>query len=309
MAKQRLKVWSLVLGVALGAHSPPLDAQAKYEELVAAAERPIEELERAARAAPGSVAALIPLGIARLTRTRTDEAIEIFDTALRIDPDLDYAHLFLAISYNVTTISFPIRANDKSQGALDLTQDDRNSLRALADRHFERAIALSPNDPTVWGLWGEQLFRRSVNNAQLLPTYDPTRIISTFRRALELDPNHMRAHGLAHVLTVHGALAGRVAHLGDTPDPWEKENPARIAQAYLGEAADIYWRLSEESPDQADLSVDVLEIFLRPNRTSGRVMRKACPKHDARSDGWDGRGSLAVEPGPCPRSRGQERAP
>lgn len=144
-----------------------------------------------------------------------------------------------------------------------MPEEQRRALISRSDAAFGRATELQPDDATAWLFWGQHLMRRSQNNVLLLPADAPEPIIGKLRRALAIEPEHIGALGeLAYVLRTYGTFAWVIAFRDYPPLPWTPNNPAALAESYLVEAADIYWRFIAMHPDQMRLDGEIISMFL-----------------------------------------------
>jgi TolB-like protein/Tfp pilus assembly protein PilF len=183
-----------------------------------------------AQAAPGAAAHDLYLqglfywnrrGLAQMRR-----AIDLFEEAIRLDPDYARAHAGLGLAWAVASLSPPIRPDDAlaraeaaSRRAIELDPALADAHAALgytyqwlwrwddALRELERAVELNPNHSTSRQWYGEQLVlagRGAEAESQL-------------RQAVALDPLSPVAHGnLGLVLLLNGRVPEATAQLEAT---------------------------------------------------------------------------------------------
>jgi adenylate cyclase len=169
----------------------------------------------------------------RRSRLHTRRAIDLFEEAIRLEPDYARAHAGLALAWTVAHHNAPDvsatdaldRAEAAARRALDLDPELADAFTALGYTYhwmwrwddaldaLEKAVALNPNSSAARQWYGEQLAqlgRAAEAEAQL-------------RQAVALDPLSLAAHGnLGLVLHINGRTPDAIAQLEAT----ERMDPA-----------------------------------------------------------------------------------
>ncbi len=277
--------------------SSPLQAETSAQDWAGREVSSVDDLEVALAAKPRDFDTLMALGMAWLNLKEYVKAAEILEAAVSVSPDSSPAHLFLGQAYNEQLIRFPIRPQKQNAPSEDaqivkqMTEEQRATLTARADREFETALRLGPRDPYAWTLWGQALLKRGQNNPLLMPTLNPDLILDKFRTALKIDKDYRPASGLlAKLLYTYGGLYLHYARYPNGPPrpPWAPEDLRGTAEKYADEAATIYWSYVRKLPQEQVRSIvslyeTLLELLLFLERHDEAL--SLCREHiDPRDD-------------------------
>ena len=256
-----------------------------------------------------------------------DRAVQYFQAALEIEPDYAPAHAGIAMTWGSNVVLGMVPANEAgpkwleaAQRAVDLDPDHGEAHQALAQVHtwydwdwaaaeraYERAIALDPNEPQARIFYSHFLAMlhrvpesdEQIERALEIDPYNPfTQMLRGIQRGLTgrhdeaidqlkvVPPNPLRSFGMSWQHFALGDLAGGLAHymdyfalLGDREVAAALTDDGVGPQAALVRGAEI---LVERSAERFVKPNNIIHLFSWGGETDRAVewMERSCDMRD-----------------------------